>query len=441
MFDIENIRADFPILGRTVHGRPLVYLDNAATAQKPLRVIGATSAAYLRSNGNIHRGAHTLADEATELYESARDTVAGFIGAAHREEVVFTSGATASLNIAARGLCELLVGDGDNIVVGGSEHHSNIVPWQIATGGAGVTGKTSPRGVEIRVLPFSDEGVPELDKLESLIDERTRVLAITHCSNVLGVYTDTARATEIAHRHGVVVVVDGCQGVVHGGGPYGGSGRVNVAEMDCDFYAFSGHKLYAPLGIGVLYGKKHFFERMPPVLGGGSMVKSVFFEETPPKKEGVDPKKDVFAGHTAFEDLPFRFEAGTPNYVGAVGLAEAIKYLEEFDPADIARHEQSLLEAATAGLSRIEGLHIYGTAAGKAPIVSFTVEGIHAYDLGALLDGQGIAVRTGSHCAQPLVRRYGVESMCRASFALYNTPGEVDALVGGVEKAVKMLRR
>jgi cysteine desulfurase/selenocysteine lyase len=284
------------------------------------------------------------------------------------------------------------------------EHHSNIVPWQLAWGG---------RGAGIRVLPFTDEGLPDLDALEGLIDERTRVLAITQCSNVLGTKPDIARAARIAHRHGVVVVVDGCQGVVHGG--------VNVGELDCDLYAFSGHKLYGPLGTGVLYGKKEILERMPPLFGGGDMVKTV-----------------SFAG-TTFAELPFKFEAGTANFVGAVGLGEAISYLGEFDPQDIVRHEQGLLSAAVAQLSEIEGLKIYGKA--SAPIVPFTVEGVHGYDLGVLLDKQGIAVRTGSHCAQPLVNHYGVESMCRASFAMYNTPEEVDTLVNGVKKAVSMLRK
>lgn len=400
-FDIEAVRADFPILSRQVYGRPLVYLDSAATAQKPRRVVDAMDEMLFGSNGNIHRGTHLLSGESTELYEAARDTVREFVGAAHREEIVFTSGATASLNICAHSLCQSLVNEDDNIIVGEMEHHSNIVPWQLACRG------------EIRVLPFTDEGLPRLDMLEELIDEHTRVLAITQCTNVLGSMPDIARAAEIAHRHGVVVVVDGCQGVVHGG--------VNVREMDCDFYAFSGHKLYGPLGIGVLYGKKAFFESIPPFLGGGDMIKTVSFERT------------------TYAELPFKFEAGTANYVGAVGLAEAIKYLGEFDPRDIARHEERLLEAAVDKLSEIDGLTIYGKA--TAPIVAFNVEGVHSYDLGALLDKQGVAIRTGSHCAGPLMDHYGVKTMCRASFALYNTLDEVDALVAGVKKAVGMLKR
>ncbi len=289
------------------------------------------------------------------------------------------------------------------MIVGEMEHHSNIVPWQLACRG------------EIRVLPFSDEGLPRLDMLENLIDERTRVLAISQCSNVLGTGPDVAQVCEAAHRHGVVVVVDGCQGVVHN--------RVNVKEMDCDMYAFSGHKLYGPTGIGVLYGKRELLERMPPFMGGGDMVDTVAFTGT------------TWAG------LPFKFEAGTSNYIGAVGLAEAIRYLAEFDRGAIELYERGLLEAATARLSGIEGLRIYGTAEGKAPIISFTVEGIHSLDLGMLSDKQGIAVRTGTHCAQPLMDHYGVETMCRASFAMYNTLEEVEKLAGSVEKAIKMLKK
>jgi cysteine desulfurase/selenocysteine lyase len=344
-----------------------------------------------------------LAGESTEAYEAARETVREFIGASEREEIIFTSGATASLNLAARSLCELLVGEGDNVIISEMEHHANIVPWQVASKG------------EIRVLPFTDEGLPRFDLLESLIDERTRVLAITQCSNVLGTKPDIARAAAIAHRHGVVVVVDGCQGVVHG--------MVDVRSLDCDLYAFSGHKLYGPTGIGVLYGKKELLDRMPPFLVGGDMVKTVSFEKT------------------VYADLPFKFEAGTANYVGAVGMAESIRYFAEFDPRDVERHEKALLDTATAGLSDIEGLRIYGTAPDKAPIVSFNVEGVHSYDLGMLLDKQGVAIRTGTHCAGPLVNHYGVETMCRASFAMYNTLEEVDALVEGVRKAVAMLKR
>ncbi|MDR1671834.1 MAG: SufS family cysteine desulfurase [Alistipes sp.] len=412
-FDVEAIREDFPILGRTVHSRPLVYLDSAATAQKPRRVIEAMNALHFSSNANVHRGSHQLADESTTAYETARETVRSFIGAADRREVIFTSGATASLNLAARSLCEMLVGEGDNVIVSEMEHHSNLVPWQLAT---------TARRAGIRVLPFTDDGLPELEKLEGLIDERTRVLAITQCSNVLGTRPDIARACATAHRHGVVVVVDGCQGAVHGGNLHSEK-WVDVAALGCDFYAFSGHKLYGPTGIGVLWGRRELLERMPPLMGGGDMVSSVSFAKT------------------TWADLPFKFEAGTANFVGAVGLAEAIRYLGEFPKVEVERHERALLEAATDALSEIPGLRIYGTAAGKAPIVSFTVEGVHAYDLGVLLDGQGIAVRTGTHCAQPLVDHYNAGPMCRASFAIYNTLSEVEALADGVRRAIKMLKR
>ena len=451
-FDIQSVRDDFPILSREVYGRPLVYLDNAATAQKPRRVVEAMNDVWFRTNANIHRAAHRLADETTALYEAARDTVKDFIGAQHREEIIFTSGATASLNIAACSLCRQFVGEGDNIVVSRMEHHSNIVPWQLAAGGTSLIDRgpavprsgakerareiTSSKGVEIRVLPFTDEGLPDMHTLEDLIDERTRIVAITQCSNVLGTRPDIRRIADIAHRHGAIVVVDGSQGAVHGGGRsesvddrslgLGRSrseNRVDVRELDCDMYAFTGHKLYGPTGIGVLYGKKALLESIPPFLGGGDMVKTVSFSGT------------------TFADLPFKFEAGTANFVGAIGLAEAIKYLTEFDVGEIAAHEHRLLEVATAELSKIDGLTIYGTAPDKAPILSFTVESTHASDIGAVLDKLGIAVRTGTHCAQPLLAHYGQTSVCRASFAIYNTVEEAFALAEGVAKAVKMLRR
>ena len=413
-FDIQSIREDFPILAREVYGRPLVYLDSAATAQKPRRVVEAMERMMYTSNGNVHRGAHRLSDESTVAYEAARETVREFIGAESTEEIIFTSGATAGLNLAARSLCQLLVGNGDNIIVSEMEHHSDIVPWQVATATANNEGRSSSRGVEIRMLPFNDNGELQIEKLESLIDDRTRVIAVTQCSNVLGTRPDIAAISEIAHRQGIVVVVDGCQGVVHGG--------VNVREMGADLYAFSGHKLYGPTGIGVLWGRRELLERMPPFLGGGDMVDKV-----------------SFAG-TTYAALPYKFEAGTTNYISAVGLAEAIKYLREFDPRDIERHERELLEAATAELLQIEGLRIYGTTKDKAPIIAFTVEGTHPADIGAILDKQGVAIRTGTHCAQPLMAHFGVETMCRASFAIYNTQEEVAALAAGVKRAVAMLK-
>jgi cysteine desulfurase/selenocysteine lyase len=408
MLDINKIREDFPILRTTVYGRSLVYLDNAATAQKSVAVIEAIDRMYRTTNANIHRGVHHLAEKATEMYEAARRTVGEYIGASGSDEVIFTSGATASLNLAAHSLGELLVGEGDNVIVTAAEHHSNIVPWQMMC---------RRRGAALRVLPVGEEGSVEVEKLGELIDEHTRVLAMTQCSNVLGSRPDLARATEIAHKSGVIVVVDGCQGIVHGG--------VNVGESGCDLYAFSGHKLYGPTGIGVLYGKRELLERMPPFMGGGEMV----------APGGVTFSKTTYA------DPPLRFEAGTPNYVGAVGLAEAIRYINQFDRAEVERHERTLLDIATAGILSIEGARVYGTTPDKAPILSFDIEGVHHYDLGMILDKQGIAVRTGTHCADPLMARFGVTGMARASFAIYNTLQEAETLVEGVRKATEMLRR
>jgi cysteine desulfurase/selenocysteine lyase len=408
MLDISKIREDFPILHSEVYGRPLIYLDNAATAQKPTAVIEAIGEMYRTVNANVHRGVHRLADEATELYEAARATVGEYIGTSGPDEVIFTSGATASLNLAAQSLGELLVGAGDNVIVSEAEHHSNIVPWQMVC---------ERRGANLRVLPVADDGTVEVERLDELIDERTRVLAITHCSNVLGSRIDLHRAIEIAHAAGVIIVVDGCQGIVHGG--------VNVNDLGCDLYAFSGHKLYGPTGIGVLYGRRELLERMPPFMGGGEMVAA----------GGVTFAKTTYA------DPPLRFEAGTPDYVGAVGLAEAIRYIARFDKGEVERHERALLDIATAGVLSIEGAHIYGTTPDKAPILSFTIEGVHPYDMGMILDKIGIALRTGTHCADPLMARYGVTGVARASFAIYNTLQEAEALVEGVRKAVKMLRK
>lgn len=405
MFDIEKIREEFPILHREVYGKPLVYLDSGATAQKPRQVIDTVDYLYRDLNSNIHRGVHFLSEQATELYEAARERIAAFIGAAEKEEIVFTAGATASLNTVAYAWGDAFVGAGDNILVSEMEHHSNIVPWQLLAG---------RRGAEIRVLPFDESGALRTDLLPSLVDERTRVVAVTQASNTLGTRPDLRPVIAAAHAVGAVVVVDGCQGVVHGG--------VNVREMDCDFYAFSGHKLFGPTGIGVLYGKRALLEKMPPFLGGGDMVDTVTFEKT------------------TYAPVPLKFEAGTANFVGAIGLGEAVKFVQRFDPAEIEAHEEALLRRATEWLSAIDGLRIYGTAPGKCAIVSFNVEGVHPYDMGMILDKLGIAVRTGQHCAEPVMDRYGTTGMCRASFALYNTLAEADALAAGVERAVRMLR-
>ena len=405
MFDVEKIRGEFPILSRRVYGKPLVYLDSGATAQKPRCVIEQVDALYRGMNANIHRGVHLLSEEATERYEAARSRIAAFIGAAEREEVVFTAGATASLNTVAYAWGERFVQAGDNIVVSEMEHHSNIVPWQLLA---------QRKGAEIRMLPFDDDGRLRTECLPSLVDARTRAVAVTQASNTLGTRPDLRPVVEAAHAVGAVVAVDGCQGIVHGG--------ANVREMGCDFYAFSGHKLYGPTGIGVQYGRRELLEAMPPFLGGGDMVDRV-----------------TFAG-TTFAPVPLKFEAGTANFVGAIALGRAVEFLQEFDPAEIEAHETALLRRATERLSAIDGLRIYGTTEDKCAIVSFNVEGVHPYDMGMILDKLGIAVRTGQHCAEPVMDHYATTGMCRASFALYNTLGEADALADGVARAVRMLR-
>ena len=405
MFDVEKIRGEFPILSRRVYGKPLVYLDSGATAQKPRCVIEQVDALYRGMNANIHRGVHLLSEEATERYEAARSRIAAFIGAAEREEVVFTAGATASLNTVAYAWGERFVQAGDNIVVSEMEHHSNIVPWQLLA---------QRKGAEIRMLPFDDDGRLRTECLPSLVDARTRAVAVTQASNTLGTRPDLRPVVEAAHAVGAVVAVDGCQGIVHGG--------ANVREMGCDFYAFSGHKLYGPTGIGVLYGRRELLEAMPPFLGGGDMVDRV-----------------TFAG-TTFAPVPLKFEAGTANFVGAIALGRAVEFLQESDPAEIEAHETALLRRATERLSAIDGLRIYGTTEDKCAIVSFNVEVVHPYDMGMILDKLGIAVRTGQHCAEPVMDHYATTGMCRASFALYNTLGEADALADGVARAVRMLR-
>ena len=405
MFDVEKIRADFPLLSTEVYGRPLVYLDSGATAQKPRCVIDTVDYLHRELNANIHRGVHRLAEEATERYEAARDRIRAFIGAAHREEVIFTAGATASLNTVAYAWGDTFLRAGDNIVVSEMEHHSNLVPWQIVA---------ERKGATLRMLPFDDEGRLMTERLDTLIDSRTRMVAVTQASNTLGTRPDLKPVIERAHAAGALVTVDGCQGVVHGG--------VDVSALGCDFYAFSGHKLYGPTGIGVLYGRRELLEAMPPFLCGGDMVDRV-----------------SFAG-TTYAPLPLKFEAGTANFVGAIGLGEAVKFMQRFDPAEIEAHEEALLHRATERLEGIGGLRIYGTAPGKCAILSFNVEGVHPYDMGMILDKLGIAVRTGQHCAEPVMDHYGTTGMCRASFALYNTLAEADALAAGVERAVKMLR-
>ena len=405
MFDINKIRSEFPILAREVHRRPLVYLDSGATAQKPACVIDEIDRLHREMNANIHRGVHYLSEQCTDLYEQARERVRDFIGADSRAEIVFTAGATASINLVAQAWSEKFLGEGDNIVVSEMEHHSNIVPWQLAA---------ARRGAQLRVLPFDDRGEVCYEKLGELLDERTKLVAITQASNTLGTMPDLRRVIDAAHAVGAVVMVDGCQGVVHGG--------VDVKALDCDFYAFSGHKLYGPTGIGVLYGKEQLLDAMPPYMSGGDMVDRVSFERT------------------TFAPLPLKFEAGTANFIGAIGLGRAIEWLQTLDAAAVAEHERNLLDYATASLSQIDGLRIYGQAKEKCAICSFNLDGAHHYDVGMILDKLGIAIRTGQHCAEPVMTHYGVTGMCRASFALYNTREEIDRLVEGVRRAARMLR-
>lgn len=404
-YDIASIRRDFPILDQQVNGRKLVYFDSGATAQKPIAVIERTDSLMRKYNANIHRGVHHLSGVMTEMYEQARERVREFIGAEHREEVIFTSGATASINLVAYAWSERYLSEGDNVVVSEMEHHSNIVPWQLAC---------ERKGAELRVLPFDESGALRMDMLDELVDSRTKLVAVTEASNTLGTCPDVQTIVNKAHSVGAVVMVDGCQGVVHGGG--------RVAERGYDFYAFSGHKLYGPTGIGVLYGRRELLEAMPPFMGGGDMVDKVSFAKT------------------TYAPLPLKYEAGTSNFIGAVGLAEAIDYVNSIGREAIECHEQEVLRYMTKQLSKIEGLRIYGTTDNKCPIVSFTIEGTHPYDVGMILDKLGVAIRTGHHCAEPVMTHYGVTGMCRASIGMYNTLDEVDVLAAGIERAVRMLR-
>ena len=404
-YDIEQIRRDFPILEREVNRRKLVYFDSGATAQKPQEVIERTTELYREYNANIHRGVHHLSGAMTDRYEAARERVRAFIGAEHKEEIVFTSGATMSINLVATAWSAQNLRSGDNIVVSEMEHHSNIVPWQLAA---------MRHGAELRVLPFDERGELRTELLAELIDERTRLVAVTEASNTLGTCPDLEPIIRAAHAVGAVVMVDGCQGVVHGGG--------DVARRGYDFYAFSGHKLYGPTGTGVLYGRRELLEAMPPFMGGGDMVDKVTFAKT------------------TYAPLPLKYEAGTSNFVGAVGLAEAIKYVEQVGVEAIDEYEQSLLKIMTERLLSIDGLRIYGEAQKKCPIVSFTVDGTHPYDVGMILDKLGVAIRTGHHCAEPVMTHYGVTGMCRASIGMYNTAEEVEILARGIERAAMMLK-
>jgi cysteine desulfurase/selenocysteine lyase len=402
-YDVEEIHAQFPILKELVHGKPLVYFDNAATSQKPRRVIKAESAYYATINANVHRGVHTLSTKATEAQEAAREIVRAHINAKQAHEVIFTSGTTASINLAATSLGQLLLKPGDEVVISGMEHHSNIVPWQLAC---------ERHGAVLKVIPITDSGEWDMKKLP--FSEHTRILAISHVSNTLGTINPVKKLIAQAKKMGIITVVDGAQAIAHL--------NVDVQDLGCDLYAFSGHKAYGPTGTGVLYGREELLERMPPWQGGGEMIDTVTLEKS------------------TWAKLPFKFEAGTPHIAGIIGLGEAVRWMQDYDLAAMAAHESLLLEHATKELLAIDGLRIIGTAKEKVGVVSFVIDGVHHYDLGTLLDQQGIAVRTGHHCTQPLMERFGVSGTTRASFACFNTTSEVDAMVAGTNKAVKMLR-
>jgi len=406
-YDIAAIRAQFPILKEQVHGRPLVYFDNAATSQKPRRVIKAESAYYATINANVHRGVHTLSTLATEAQEGAREVIRRHINAQHAHELIFTSGTTAAINLAASSLGQLLLQPGDEVLISGMEHHSNIVPWQLAC---------ERHGAVLKVIPITDSGEWDLRAANETISQlaNCRMLAVAHVSNTLGTINPVKELIAGAKERGIVTVIDGAQAIAHL--------DVDVQDLGCDLYAFSGHKAYASTGIGVLYGREELLERMPPWQGGGEMIDQVTLEKS------------------TWAKLPFKFEAGTPHIAGIIGMGEAIRWMEDYDKAAMAKHEHLLLEHATQELLTIDGLRIIGTAKEKVGVISFVIEGVHHYDLGTLLDQQGIAVRTGHHCTQPLMERFGISGTTRASFAPFNTIEEVDAMIAAAKKAVKMLR-
>ena len=404
MYDITKVRESFPILSRTVYGKPLIYLDNGATTQKPLCVLDAMREEYLNVNANVHRGVHWMSQQATDLHEAARETVRKFINACSTTEIVFTRGTTESLNLVASSFVEGCMKEGDEVIVSTMEHHSNIVPWQL---------QEQRKGIVLKVIPMTDEGELQLEEYEKLFTERTKLVSVTQVSNVLGTVNPVKEMIRIAHEHGVPVVVDGAQSVPHF--------AVDVQDLDCDFLAFSGHKVYGPTGVGVLYGKEEWLDRLPPYQGGGEMIERVSFEKT------------------TFERPPLKFEAGTPDYIATHGLATALDYVTSLGMDNILAHEQDLTRYALQQLREIEGMHIYGhrNDSGDA-VISFNVGDIHHMDLGTLLDQLGIAVRTGHHCAQPLMDRLGILGTVRASFGLYNTREEVDALVAGIKRIAMM---
>lgn len=403
MYDIQKIREDFPILSRKVYGRPLVYLDNGATTQKPRVVVESMTEEYYNVNANVHRGVHFLSQQATELHEAARETVRRFLNARSTNEIVFTRGTTESINLVATTFGDAFLKEGDEVIISEMEHHSNIVSWQLVQ---------ARKGIRLRVIPITDDGELCLDEYERLFNERTRLVSITHVSNVLGTVNPVKKIIATAHAHGVPVLVDGAQSTPHF--------TVDVQDLDCDFFAFSGHKIYGPTGVGVLYGKEEWLDKLPPYMGGGEMIKHVTFEKT------------------TFNELPYKFEAGTPDYVATTGLARALDYVTALGMDNIYAHEQELTRYAMQKMADIEGMRFIGTPSHKDAVISFLVGHIHHLDMGTLLDRLGIAVRTGHHCAEPLMHRFGVEGTVRVSFGLYNTSEEVDVLVEGIKRVAKM---
>lgn len=403
MYDVNKIRNDFPILSRTVYGKPLVYLDNGATTQKPRCVVDAMVDEYYSVNANVHRGVHFLSQQATNLHEASRETVRKFINAGKTSEVVFTRGTTESINLVASSFVDSQMQDGDEVIVSVMEHHSNIVPWQL---------QAARKGIKLRVIPMNDRGELLLDEYEKLFSTRTKLVSVAHVSNVLGTINPVKKIIEIAHAHQVPVLIDGAQGVPHM--------KVDVQDLDADFYVFSGHKIYGPTGVGVLYGKEDWLDRLPPYQGGGEMIQNVTFEKT------------------TFNELPFKFEAGTPDYVGTTALATALDYVSEIGMDNIAAYEHELTVYAMERLKEIPGMRIFGEAEQKGGVISFLVGNIHHFDMGTLLDRLGIAVRTGHHCAEPLMRRLGIEGTVRATFGIYTTKEEIDALVAGIARVSRM---
>ena len=405
MLDIESIRKDFPILERDIYGKPLVYFDNGATTQKPQCVLDRIMRSYTSENSNIHRGVHYLSGVATEAHEAARQRVADFIGADSKDEILFTRGTTESINLVARTLADQICGKGDEIVVTTMEHHSNIVPWQMAC---------ERTGAVLRVAPINERGELILSEFEALLNERTKIVSVAHVSNVLGTVNPVAEIIRMAHKYGAKVLIDGAQAIAHI--------PVNVVELDADFYAFSGHKIYAPNGIGVLYGKREILDAMPPFMGGGEMIETVRFEKT------------------TYNKLPYKYEAGTPDYVGSCALATALDYISAIGMKEIADYEHELLAYATEKIKEIEGVRIIGEAKEKSGVLSFVVDGVHPYDIGMMLDKLGIAIRTGHHCAEPLVDWYGIPGTARASFAFYNTTDEIDYFISSLKRVLMILR-